>query len=49
MNVTEALFVLWFVVSVGCVLLAWVKSHWITAVVVAVVALVVGYLIGVIE
>lgn len=39
---------LWFAVSVGCIVLAWVKGGWIAGVTVFVAALVVGYVMGVI-
>jgi hypothetical protein len=49
MDGTELLFILWFAVSVGCVLVAWIKGHWTVGVIVAIVALIVGYLIGVVR
>lgn len=49
MTGTEIVFLAWFAVSVGCVLVAWIKSHWITGVIVAVVCLIVGYVLGVIK
>lgn len=48
MNATEALMLLWFAVSVGCIVLAWIKGGWIAGMVVFFAALGVGYLMGVI-
>jgi hypothetical protein len=45
---TEALALLWFGVSVGCILLAWIKGGWVAGVSIFCVCLIVGYVMGVI-
>jgi hypothetical protein len=46
---TEALTLLWFGVSVGCILLAWIKGGWIAGAFVFICCLGVGYVLGVIS
>lgn len=49
MTASELLLIIWFGVSVGCILVAWIKGHWIAGVVVAIICLATGYVMGVIK
>lgn len=49
MTADELLLIVWFAVSVFCILVAWIKGNWMAGVFVAICCLATGYVMGVIK